>query len=114
VIKEALRIHPAVGFQLERIAPVGGITIRQTYLPEGTILGMNAWVLHRDKQVFGVDVEAFRPERWLEAGDEELKMMNRSFFAVRSYHRQIIVAVSDQFTNWCLDIVWSRFENLLG
>ncbi len=83
VIKEALRIHPAVGFQLERIAPRGGITLCQTNLPEGTILGMNAWVLHRDKQIFGDDVEGFRPERWLDATDEELKMMNRSFFSIR-------------------------------
>lgn len=82
MIKEALRIHPPVGFQLERIAPKGGITLCDVHLPEGTIIGMNAWVVHRDKQVFGEDVETFRPERWIEAGEEELKMMNRSFLAV--------------------------------
>jgi len=81
--KEAVRIHSAVGLQLECIAPKGAITLFQTYLAVGTILGMNAWVLHRDKQIFGDDAEAFRPERWLDAADEELKMTNRSFFAVR-------------------------------
>ena len=85
MIKEALRIHPAVGFQLERVTPKGGITLCQTYLPEGTIVGMNAWVLHRDKQVFGDDVETFRPERWLDASEEQLRLMNRSFFPVRSH-----------------------------
>ena len=31
-----------------------------------TIVGTNAWVLHRNKQVYGDDAEAFRPERWIE------------------------------------------------
>jgi cytochrome P450 len=61
------------------------MTLCQKYLPEGTIVGMNAWVLHRDKQVFGDDVETFRPERWLDASEEQQRLMNRSFFPVRSY-----------------------------
>lgn len=28
-------------------------------------MGVNAWVVHRDASIFGDDVEAFRPERWL-------------------------------------------------
>ena len=34
-------------------------------------MGVNPWVVHRDRSVFGEDVEIFRPERWLvdDAGD---------------------------------------------
>lgn len=40
---------------------------------------MNSWVLHRNAQVFAPDPEAFRPERWLECGGEQLKNMERCY-----------------------------------
>lgn len=82
VIKEALRMHPAVGLTLERVVPIGGVEIAGQWLPEGTAVGICPWVLHRDKRVFGDDADQFRPERWLEADEETLKVMNRSSLAV--------------------------------
>ena len=82
VLKEAMRIHPAVGMLLERYVPQGGFTISGAHLPEGTIVGINPWVLHRNKEVYGQDADEFRPERWLEADTETLKAMDRSFLAV--------------------------------
>lgn len=35
VIKEALRLHPAVGLPLERVVPSGGATLEGRYFPEG-------------------------------------------------------------------------------
>lgn len=29
------------------------------------MVGINAWVVHRDHTVFGADAESWRPERWL-------------------------------------------------
>ena len=29
------------------------------------IIGANPWVIHQDTEVYGEDVEAFRPDRWL-------------------------------------------------
>ncbi|KEF54719.1 uncharacterized protein A1O9_09161 [Exophiala aquamarina CBS 119918] len=66
VIKESLRIHPAAGLPLERVVPEGGATISGHYIPAGTIVGCSAWTIHRDRKIFGDDVDAFRPERWLE------------------------------------------------
>lgn len=51
-------------------------------LPEGTVVGLNAWVIHRD-QIFGPDADRFRPERWLDADEEHLKAMDRAFIPVR-------------------------------
>ncbi|PVH70745.1 cytochrome P450 [Cadophora sp. DSE1049] len=81
VMKEAMRIHPGVGFPLERYIPEGGATICDVYLPAGTNISVCAPVIHLDKSVFGADAGEFRPERWLEAAPEELKLMNRSFLA---------------------------------
>lgn len=64
-IKEAFRLHPAPGLPLERIVPAGGAQIAGHFIKGGTIVGVNAWVVHRRKEVFGEDVEVFRPERWL-------------------------------------------------
>ncbi|RVX74072.1 hypothetical protein B0A52_01904 [Exophiala mesophila] len=63
-IKEASRLHPPFGLPLERVVPEGGTTICGQYLPSGTVVGMNAWVVHRDKDVFGHDSNSWRPERW--------------------------------------------------
>jgi cytochrome P450 len=40
VIKEALRMHPAVGMLLERVVPEGGAEVAGTWLPGGVIVGM--------------------------------------------------------------------------
>lgn len=81
VIKEALRMHPAVGLLLERVVPAGGAQLGGISLPQGTVVGMNPWVAARDKAVYGGDASTFRPERWLEASEERLKVMDRNFLA---------------------------------
>ena len=79
VIREALRMHPATGLCLERDVPDGGLELNEHFLPAGTIVGANAWVLHYSTSTFGDDANIFRPERWLEADPEKLKAMNRSW-----------------------------------
>ncbi|KAK5173774.1 uncharacterized protein LTR77_002455 [Saxophila tyrrhenica] len=75
VIQESLRVHPAAGLILERVVPPQGIQICDVFVPGGTIVGCNAWVLHRRPEVFGQDVDTFRPERWIEAKPDQLKEM---------------------------------------
>lgn len=88
VLKEALRLHPAVGLPLWRVVPEGGVHIAGHFLPQGTNVGVNAWVAHRNQAVWGPDAEEFRPERWLEAqaeadagNKEKLQSMEASFLA---------------------------------
>ena len=82
VIKEAMRVHPGVGFPLERYVPQEGAVICGTHLPAGTNISMSAPTIHQDKSIFGEDADEFRPERWLEATKEELKKMDRGFLSV--------------------------------
>jgi cytochrome P450 len=52
---------------LERIVPPPGAQLSDSnFLPGGTIVGMNPYVVNRDQGIFGRDAEDFRPERWLE------------------------------------------------
>ncbi|KAI0004697.1 cytochrome P450 [Xylariaceae sp. FL0662B] len=80
VIQEGLRIHPPVGTVLERVVPHNGLALPdgRTIAP-GTIVGVNQWVVTRNKEVFGEDVDTFRPERWLQGENE-----SESDFAARS------------------------------
>jgi len=78
VMYEALRLHPAVGMSLPRVVPEGGATVAGQYLPARTVVGANPWVIHRSKEVYGDDVEAFRPERWMKENNGD---MHRFFFA---------------------------------
>ncbi|KAI1129863.1 cytochrome P450 [Nemania abortiva] len=79
VIKETLRIHPATGLPMERVVPEGGATISGRFFPEGTIVGINSWVAHRNTQVFGADADQFNPERWLIDDGDKLASMNRQW-----------------------------------
>ena len=79
-IKEAFRLHPAAGLPLERVTPPAGIEICGQKIPGNTIVGCNAWVIHKRPEIFGDDVESYRPERWLEVGDEKRKEMDGTLF----------------------------------
>jgi cytochrome P450 len=82
VIKEAMRMHPATGLPLERVVPPGGAEIAGRRFPEGSIVGVNTWVEHRNPSIFGDDADVFRPERWLVDDAEALSFMNRHFMPV--------------------------------
>ena len=79
-IKEAFRIHPAAGLPLERVTPPQGADICGRHIPGGTIVGCSAWVIHRRPEIYGDDIDHYRPERWLEADKEKLKEMNANMF----------------------------------
>ncbi|KAI1178377.1 cytochrome P450 [Nemania sp. FL0916] len=74
-IKEAFRMYPAAGLPLERVVPEPGMDIAGRFVPGGTIVGCSAWLIHRRPEIFGVDVDVYRPERWLV--DESLPEVER-------------------------------------
>ncbi|KUL82310.1 hypothetical protein ZTR_09714 [Talaromyces verruculosus] len=78
VIKEALRIHPAIAIVLPRCVPQGGAVISGKFLPANTEVGINAWVAHRNEKIFP-ESTAFKPERWLGQNRDVSRM--DSYFA---------------------------------
>lgn len=88
VIKESLRMHSATGLPLWRVVPEGGAEVAGQFFPAGTNIGINTWVAHYDKDVYGEDVNDFRPERWIEGkeeGGERLQRMEANFMPVSTY-----------------------------
>lgn len=50
------------------------------YVPEGTEMVANPYVIHRDKGVFGKDTFEFNPDRWLESEERSMEM-NKYFMS---------------------------------
>ncbi|KAL7623137.1 hypothetical protein AAE478_006818 [Parahypoxylon ruwenzoriense] len=70
-VREGMRIHPGVCMLLERYVPKSGLTLSDgNYIPPGTVVGINPYVLGRNKDVWGLDADEFRPERWLRSEEE--------------------------------------------
>ena len=85
VINEALRIHSTSGIGLPRLVPPGGLTVAGEHFPEGAVLSVPTYTIHRDKAVWGEDADAFRPERWFEQDKVEVqKTFNPFSFGPRS------------------------------
>ena len=74
------------------------------------MVGVNAWVIHYDKSIWGDDVDAFRPERWLVSKDQ-LAIMDQHFLAVRVsslwQQRKAILILSTVWC-WCQDLHWQE------
>lgn len=52
VIEETLRLYGAAPATLPRLTPKGGITLKDFFIPAGTIVGTQSWSLHRDATLF--------------------------------------------------------------
>lgn len=87
VIKETMRYWPPFSFALDRIVPEGGAVVSGVMIPAGTEIGAQVEAVQRDAGVYGADSDAFRPERWVEANDEQRSLMDRSFLAFSSGKR---------------------------
>lgn len=87
VIQELVRIHPPMANPFWRTAPDAGIMLEGHFIPSGTHIGINEWVISRNQQLYGEDVDVFRPERWIDCDAETKKLRERMdvFFGYGDY-----------------------------
>ncbi|KAI9434338.1 putative cytochrome P450 [Lactarius indigo] len=71
VIKEMLRIAPAVPAGLPRVVPPSGTVIAGIRIPGGAVVSQSPLFLHFSDQIFPKPHE-FLPDRWLEPGSKAL------------------------------------------
>ncbi|GKT43322.1 cytochrome P450 monooxygenase vrtE [Colletotrichum spaethianum] len=72
VCRETLRYHPSIAMTMERIVPAGGLALPDgSVVPGGSLVGMNPYIVGRNKSIYGADADEYRPERWLQQEDED-------------------------------------------
>lgn len=64
-----LRLCPSAPNIFPRVVGPAGLMLNGKFVPPGTEVTCNPWLVHRDTAIYGEDACEFRPERWLE--DEE-------------------------------------------
>jgi cytochrome P450 len=83
VINEGIRMTPPLTAGFPKKVPVGGDTICGKVLPAGTDIHISFISLMRDQEVFGHDVEVFRPERFIDCDEitkaRRLKVVDLNF-----------------------------------
>lgn len=67
----ALRLHPVVPRNERKalrdtVLPLGGGKdgMSPVFVPKGTLVGYNIYAMHRRVDLYGLDADQFRPERW--------------------------------------------------
>ncbi|KAJ4263373.1 hypothetical protein NW762_006192 [Fusarium torreyae] len=81
VLGESMRLLPIASWGLDRVVPPAGATVAGQLLPGGTVVGCQIDAVHRDKEVYGKDSDDYRAERWIEAGIDQRRQMDRAFLA---------------------------------
>lgn len=59
-----MRIHSTSSLGLPRVVVGDGIRLHGHFFKSGTVLSVPAYTIHHMKEVWGMDADEFRPERW--------------------------------------------------
>lgn len=82
-VDEGMRLHSTSAIGLPRIVTARhGIHYGEEHFPEGTVLSVPSFTIHHDAEVWGADVDEFRPDRWL---PENLTPRQKACFNPFSY-----------------------------
>ena len=77
-VKEAMRLLAPFGGPMPRLSPLGGVSISDKHIPEGTTICVMHDAVHFDERIYS-NATVFNPERWLNGKIED---MERCFLAV--------------------------------
>lgn len=95
-VLECLRLYPpGPGGLQQRVTPVGESTSldidgKVYSLPPNTMVGVQAYSLHRNESIYGAYPDEFLPERWETASEIQLQTMKNAWIVFRSGARACI------------------------
>lgn len=79
-LRESLRYDPPIVSYLPRwVDQEGGLEVCGRRVPPGVQVAASPYTLSRDRELYGDDVDAFRPERFLEDPDRAAKAARLDF-----------------------------------
>ncbi|KAF5345774.1 hypothetical protein D9758_011886 [Tetrapyrgos nigripes] len=89
IIKEMLRWRPPAPISVPHATSADDY-YEGYFIPKGTLCIPNVWSINRDPEVFGSDVEDFRPERHLGADGNLKDALDEGHFAFGFGHRSCV------------------------
>jgi cytochrome P450 len=102
VIKESMRLHPSITYQLPRVVPDQGVQVGPYHFDRRTICGISPAAMNRPTKVFGEDANEWKPKRWIAHGLEDEKRI--------SAMNQDMTAVSLCFCGPCCNVLPLLFD----
>ncbi|KAI0389592.1 cytochrome p450 benzoate 4-monooxygenase [Xylariaceae sp. FL0594] len=120
-IDEGMRLHSTSALGLPRIVTdPAGVSCEGEHFPVGTVLSVPSYTLHHDKDVWGPDVEEFRPERWLDATPEQRMSFNPFSYGPRACvgqnvaHMELALIIGTAFHRYDFKLYQEKLESHEG
>ncbi|KAH7551109.1 cytochrome P450 [Bipolaris maydis] len=98
VIYEAIRVRPPALYGHFKSVPAGGEMLNGVFLPGGTAISRNIYGLMMSRNIFGQDVETYRPERFLDCDVTTRAEMERIVEFAFGYGRWVCAGKHVAFT----------------
>lgn len=110
VIKEVLRLHPAIPLLVPH-CPSSSCVIGGYTVPQGSSVFLNVWSIHRDPSVWADPLE-FRPERFLDANNKwEFNGSDFSYFPFGSGRRICVgIPLAERMISYLLASLLHSFD----
>lgn len=84
-IDEAMRLHSTSSIGLPRIVADGpGVDFDGVHFPPGTVLSVPSYTIHHDAEIWGKDVDEFKPDRWLNLTERQKTAFNPFSYGPRA------------------------------
>ncbi|KAJ4304799.1 hypothetical protein N0V90_000327 [Kalmusia sp. IMI 367209] len=84
-INEAMRLHSTSAIGLPRIVTTKyGLEYDENHFPQGTVLSVPSFTIHHDPDIWGADVEEFKPERWTKLSPQQKTSFNPFSYGPRA------------------------------
>jgi benzoate 4-monooxygenase len=107
-IDEGMRMHSTSAIGLPRIVANGpGVDFDDVHFPPGTVLSVPSYTIHHLEEIWGPDVEEFRPDRWLELNSRQKVAFNPFSFGPRACVGQNVAIMELQLI---IGTVFRRYE----
>ena len=84
-IDEAMRLHSTSAIGLPRLVAAGpGVKFDGYHFPPGTVLSVPSYTIHHMEEIWGPDVDEFKPDRWLNLTQRQKTAFNPFSYGPRA------------------------------
>lgn len=120
-IDEGMRLHSTSAIGLPRIVTSeGGVAYGEHHFPKGTVLSVPSFSIHHDADVWGPDVDEFKPDRWLSLTPRQKVCFNPFSYGPRACvgqnvaHMELALIIGTAFHRYDFNLYQKTLESHEG